>query len=237
MVIKPLRKVVFVFAFVLLLSAFVNAQDANASDRKIVKAPAVTLPDAAKSEHLHGTMLVEVKVDESGKVKDVVQVVGPDWTCPNYESPGLTALRKYVEKQAETVSFEPKSKDSKVDEPTHWVEFKFVDPTPPDSGKVGVKVISPGRKPVNGGVLNGKALELVQPRYPEAARAVRASGTVKIDVLISEKGRIISAEAISGHPVLVASARAAACSSRFSPTTLSGNPVKVRGVIVYVFKP
>lgn len=237
MVIKPLRKVVFVFAFVLLLSAFVNAQDANASDRKIVNAPAVTLPDAAKSEHLHGTMLAEVKVDDRGRVTDVTQVVGPDWTCPNYESPGLTALRKYVEKQAETVSFEPKSKDSKVDEPTHWVEFKFVDPTPPDSGKVGVKVISPGRKPVNGGVLNGKALELVQPRYPEAARAMKASGVVVIKVLISEKGNVISAEVDSGHPLLSAVSRAAACTSRFSPTTLEGGPVKVTGIIRYHFVP
>lgn len=210
--------------------------DSGTSEQKIKSVPSVVLPDAAKMEFLYGTVLAEVKVADSGKVKDVVQVIGPDWTCPNYESPGLTELRKYVEKQAKIVTFEPRDKDSKVDESTHWVEFKFVDPTPPDSAKVGAKVISFGRKPINGGVLNGKAIDLVHPKFPAAARAVRASGAVKIDVLISEKGKIISAEAISGHPLLVASARAAACSSRFSPTTLSGDPVKVRGVIVYVFK-
>ncbi|HMU33241.1 MAG TPA: TonB family protein [Pyrinomonadaceae bacterium] len=228
---KHLTRLFFVFALVFVCTAVGNGQD-----RDVKAMPALSIPDAAAAEGLYGTMLVEVKVDDKGKVKDIKQIIGPDWTCPNYESPGLIELRKYVEKQAKIVTFEPRDKDGKVDESTHWVEFKFVDSTPPGSAKVGAKVISFGRKPINGGVLNGKAIELVQPRYPEAARAVRASGAVKIDILISEKGKIISAEAISGHPLLVASARAAACSSRFSPTTLSGDPVKVRGVIVYVFK-
>ena len=228
---KHLTRLFFVVLFIAASFGVGNAQD-----RDVKSMPAVSIPDAAAAEGLYGTMLVEVKVDDKGKVKDIKQIIGPDWTCPNYESPGLTELRKYVEKQAEIVTFEPRDKDSKVDESTHWVEFKFVDPTPPDSAKVGAKVVSFGRKPINGGVLNGKAIDLVHPKFPAAARAVRASGAVKIDVLISEKGNIISAEAISGHPLLVASARAAACSSRFSPTTLSGDPVKVRGVIVYVFK-
>ena len=92
-------------------------------------------------------------------------------------------------------------------------------------------------KPISGGVLNGKAVNLAKPPYPAAARAVRASGAVNVQVTIDESGNVISAAATSGHPLLRAAAVQAARQSRFSPTTLSGQPVKVTGVIVYNFVP
>lgn len=92
-------------------------------------------------------------------------------------------------------------------------------------------------KTVSGGVLNGKATNLVKPAYPPAAKAVRASGAVNVQVTVDEKGDVISANAVSGHPLLRASAVQAARSSKFSPTLLSGKPVKVTGVIVYNFTP
>jgi len=93
----------------------------------------------------------------------------------------------------------------------------------------------PQPKTVSGGVVNSKATNLVKPSYPPAARAVRASGAVNVQVTISETGSVISASAVSGHPLLRGAAEAAARASRFSPTTLSGQPVKVTGVIVYNF--
>lgn len=91
---------------------------------------------------------------------------------------------------------------------------------------------------ISGGVLNGKALTLPKPPYPPAARAVRASGAVSVQVLIDEGGEIFSAVAVSGHPLLRAAARSAACGAEFTPTLLQGNPVKVvTGVIVYNFVP
>lgn len=90
-------------------------------------------------------------------------------------------------------------------------------------------------KTVSGGVVNGKAVNLVKPPYPPAARAVRASGTVNVQVTIDEAGNVISASAVSGHPLLKQAAESAARSSKFSPTTLSGQKVKVTGVIVYNF--
>ena len=91
------------------------------------------------------------------------------------------------------------------------------------------------RAPVAGGVLNGKAVQLVKPQYPPIARASHISGTVTVQVLIDEEGNVISAHASSGHPLLQASAVAAARASKFTPTKLSGQPVKVSGVIVYNF--
>lgn len=109
--------------------------------------------------------------------------------------------------------------------------------TPPPTSKKPDPTPKPAPKTVSGGVLNGKAVSLPQPPYPAAAKAVRASGKVSVQVLIDEQGRVVSASAAGGHPLLVGAAVAAARQARFSPTMLSGQPVKVSGVITYNFIP
>lgn len=94
---------------------------------------------------------------------------------------------------------------------------------------------TPPRAPISGGVLNGKAISLPKPAYPAIARQAHASGTVVVQVTIDENGNVISARAVSGHPLLQAVAVGAARQARFSPTKLSGQPVKVTGVITYNF--
>lgn len=104
------------------------------------------------------------------------------------------------------------------------------EPPPPEAPKP-----TPPRAPISGGVLNGKAISLPKPPYPQIARAAHASGTVTVQVLIDENGTVVSARAVSGHPLLQAVAVQAAKQARFSPTKLSGQPVKVTGVITYNF--
>jgi protein TonB len=84
-------------------------------------------------------------------------------------------------------------------------------------------------------VLNGKAVRLVQPPYPAIARSAHASGQVKVQITIDENGNVVSASPVSGHPLLQGAAVAAARQSKFTPTKLSGMPVKVTGVIIYNF--
>lgn len=91
-------------------------------------------------------------------------------------------------------------------------------------------------KTISGGVLNGKAISLPKPEYPAAAKAARAEGTVVVEITIDETGKVISAKAVNGHPLLQASAVAAARKAVFTPTKLSGQPVKVTGVVNYNFK-
>lgn len=106
----------------------------------------------------------------------------------------------------------------------------IADEPPPPEAKP-----TPPRAPISGGVLNGKAISLPKPAYPPIARAAHASGTVVVQVLIDENGSVVSAHAVSGHPLLQAVAVGAARQARFSPTKLSGQPVKVTGVIQYNF--
>lgn len=88
---------------------------------------------------------------------------------------------------------------------------------------------------ISGGVLNGKAISLPQPDYPSSARAVKASGAVNVQVTVDETGNVVSASAVSGHPLLKAAAVQAARNARFTPTMLSGAPVRVNGIVVYTF--
>jgi protein TonB len=90
-------------------------------------------------------------------------------------------------------------------------------------------------KPISGGVLNGTAINLPPPTYPDAAKRMRVSGTVQVDVILDESGKVVSATASSGPTILRDAAIAAALKARFSPTKLSGQPVKVSGVINYKF--
>ena len=90
-------------------------------------------------------------------------------------------------------------------------------------------------KQISGGVLNGKAVTLVKPPYPAAARAVYAQGAVNVKVTIDEEGNVIAAEAVSGHPLLQQASVQAAQQSKFKPTMLNGQAVKVTGIIVYNF--
>jgi TonB family protein len=90
---------------------------------------------------------------------------------------------------------------------------------------------------ISGGVLNAKATTLPQPLYPAIAKTAKASGTVVVRVLVDENGDVINAQAVSGHPLLQAVSVAAARQAKFTPTKVSGKPVRVIGFITYTFKP
>ncbi|HMO80567.1 MAG TPA: VIT domain-containing protein [Pyrinomonadaceae bacterium] len=97
-------------------------------------------------------------------------------------------------------------------------------------------VASLSRPPaVSYGVVNGHAVSLPKPQYPPAAMAVNATGAVSVLVTIDEKGNVVAAEAISGHPLLRPAAVNAARLARFRPSVLSGKPVRANGMIVYNF--
>jgi len=142
-----------------------------------------------------------------------------------------------------TASLPPASSMSGVMEGTNSAELKTVSMNPSTGGQV-VRVESepppspaprPILKPVSGGVLNGMALSLPAPVYPDTAKRMRISGTVTIEVVIDENGKVISAAATAGPVTLREVAVQAAQRARFSPTKLSGQPVKVSGVINYKF--
>src|SRR5215203_2909384 len=90
-------------------------------------------------------------------------------------------------------------------------------------------------KPIEGGVLNSKAVSLPKAVIPQEARRVKASGRVTVKVVVDENGKVISALAIDGPLPLREAAEAAARQAVFTPTTKDGITVKVAGVLTYDF--
>lgn len=108
-------------------------------------------------------------------------------------------------------------------------------------------------KTVNGGIVNGKAVSLLMPEYPESAKAMKVSGVVAVNIVIDEFGNVVSAQSeindqrerrdvdgakldpLPADPALRDAAEKAALLAKFSPTQLNGQPVRVKGVIVYSF--
>ena len=98
-----------------------------------------------------------------------------------------------------------------------------------------VKVEPKKRAPQTKGVVNGFAIDLPKPAYPPAAKAIRLSGVVNVQVLIDEAGNVVSAKAVDGPSVFKSEAERSARRARFKPTYLGDDAVKVTGVIVYKF--
>jgi periplasmic protein TonB len=94
----------------------------------------------------------------------------------------------------------------------------------------------PTTRRVTSEVLNSKLITAPQPPYPALAKQIRVEGSVNIQILVDEQGKVISAQVMSGSPMLSPAAREAAMRARFTPTTLNGVPVKIQGVITYNFR-
>jgi hypothetical protein len=88
------------------------------------------------------------------------------------------------------------------------------------------------RPPIQGGVLNGKAIYLPAPEIPLGEKT---GGVVMVQILVDELGNVIDARAVSGPVGLHGAAVNAARFARFSPTLLAGEPVRVMGTLAYNF--
>jgi hypothetical protein len=61
-------------------------------------------------------------------------------------------------------------------------------------------------------------------------------GEVKVEVFVDENGQVVSAKAISGHPLLKEKATALAKEAKFQRMSADGKPVRVKGTLIYTFK-
>lgn len=91
------------------------------------------------------------------------------------------------------------------------------------------------RRPKFIGIITSKATYLPKPQYPAIAEKMGMSGSVSVQVVIDEQGRVISATASTSNAIFRDSAVRAARQAKFTPTVLSNVPIKVTGIIVYHF--
>lgn len=168
-----------------------------------------------------GQVSVQVVVDESGNVSSAIACSG------NY------LLRKPAIEAAKRLKFPQTMLSGVPVKVSAAVVYNFV---PPNSRKK-VSKFPPCPSGANViKVINGRAVNLVQPEYPEEARKARVVGQVAVQALVDENGKVISAAAVWGNPLLRSAAVEAARKSTFKPRVdCHSNFVKISGTVIYNF--
>jgi TonB family protein len=206
---------------------------------KAVNLPKPVYPDEPRLAGVGGTVSVDIVIDEAGNVASArpSSHAQPPAEMPihNPQQTERSRLIGLLEDAAVQAALQARFSQTLLSGTPVKVSgrlvFRFeVESKDQDEGDTAA-----AGKVISGGILNSRARALPAPAYPAAARAVEARGAVSVQVLIDENGNVISATAVSGHPLLRAAAVVAAREAQFAPTLLSGQPVKVRGIITYNF--
>ena len=195
---------------------------------KPISMPRPEYPAEAKAAEVGGTVLVKIVVDPYGSVVSArasehgtINATPAARQKPEV-TPALLALVKASEKAAREAKFMPTLRDGVAVEVSGHVIYEFVPGVPP--------WICDNR------VLNGQAMTMPKPVYPDRAKSVRASGTVGVVVNVDEKGNVTPTIAVWGHELLKPAAIEAARKAKLWTWTLDGIPMTRGGVLIYEFE-
>ena len=104
-------------------------------------------------------------------------------------------------------------------------------PPPPPPKKEEAKPVVPQRIRVGGNVQSAMLIRQPKPVYPPLAKQARVSGVVRFQAIIGKDGTIQNLQLMTGHPLLVQSAKDAVVQWVYKPTLLNGEPVEVVTII------
>lgn len=175
--------------------------------------PKPEYPKDARSSGIKGTVKIQVSIDENGNVIEAKMLEGD----------------KIFEENAVKAAMLAKFKPSKYFSNGQSVKsfgvlvYNFV---------LDEEIEAENDFTLSLGILNEKASILQMPKYPTADAEV--SGTVNVETKIDlQKGEVVSAKAISGHPLLRIEAEKAALQTKFPPTLMEFLDVFGRGFLIY----
>jgi TonB family protein len=93
-------------------------------------------------------------------------------------------------------------------------------------------VVNPARAVGEDNEISRKVKSKVAPSYPDIARRMNISGTVKLVVVVSPSGVVKSTKVLGGHPLLVSAAEEAVKKWKFESA-----PAEDSGVVEFTFRP
>lgn len=236
--ISAMRSLLLLTLTLVLFSA-AYSQEAPA---KLLSMPDYIISPEATQAGIDGKLAVVVWVKKDGTVDRAEVLAGPSWPCGAEPKTELSEVRNGAADAVKKARFSPAIKDGKPED-REMLLTMLVGERYEQAKRYAAEKASGSKPPaapslIQGGVINGKAVSLPKPEYPhDIISGTRPRGSVQVELLIDESGNVISAGAVNGDPLLQASARKAACKAKFSPTTLSGSPVKVMGILTYNFVP
>lgn len=201
-------KLLFVFGFWLLAS--LSSASAQTSILAIVNGaatdlPKPTYPPTARNYCAEGKVEIEVKINRNGRVVSSKIISGN----PLLTSTSLAAVRK--------ARFRPYSVITRG-----IVVYDFD----------GLS------KCLSAGVVNRGAQFIPKPQFGGMIHHLKitADHTISVQIVVDQvKGTVISAKAVSGHPLLRAAFERSAMGAKFSP--VAHGYVNVKAVLTYILKP
>jgi hypothetical protein len=187
--------------------------------------PPPSYPTDAFNARRGGIVSVSVTVDKKGKVT-TGKVDGPLAPCSKRDDEAAASLRKAAVAAARLSTFKPGTTDGKFSAALGTSITYFFDPTDRN-----VRARAKFSLADLGENLNKRAVKLPRPDSPGHS----LFGDVYVAVLVAEDGHVLEGGVYFGFPRYSEAALAAACKAQFTPTFVSGKPVKVSGVISYFF--
>lgn len=191
--------------------------------------------DQALADGVGGQVIVTFKLTVAGIPADVKVKNGPAYPCGSNPNGSIEKVKAGVKVSVANARFEPiLEKGVPVER-----QVTFTVDLDKNLAKSQRASEAPAEGPskaklVRAGILNGRAMKLLKPTMPIGATAAQP-GPVTVAILLDESGKVVRSGIISGDAVYADAARIAACGSTFRPTTLSGEPVRVSGVLTYMF--
>ncbi len=216
---------------------------------KLIHEIAPEYPVSARESRIQGNVLIDVLVNEKGKVQ---KAYGLD--CPSC-SP---ILRESAVKAVEQWEYEPTLLDGNPVSVRSWIIFRFqlekepsvevlskseVLPPGTESPKFDGWIaasapgnVSPGKLRISAGVMEANLIHKIDPEYPHMAKIAHIQGDVVLRCIIDNEGNIAEMRIISGHPVFAQPALDAVKQWKYKPYVLNGKPVEVETAITVRFR-
>lgn len=231
--------IISVFFFQTLSLDIVNAETKTAATQNIIRRSEGVLrgsalnrtapeyPRAAKEQNVEGDVVIEITIDEEGKVSNARAMSGHELLV----DAALEAAKQWT--------FKPTKLNDQAVKVSGILTFRFklgnlagtTTTLSSDAGQTDENIVKRSE-----GVIRGLATNRVSPEYPRAAKEQNVEGDVTVQIIIDEEGKVVSAKATSGHELLQDVSVTAAKGWTFKPFELDGKPTRVSAELSFRFK-
>ncbi|MCD9188795.1 MAG: TonB family protein [Pyrinomonadaceae bacterium] len=195
--------------------------------------PAVPETVAAKSNEISFNPVPNTAVKES-KTKPVKETKQPEQkTNEDLVAKNTEPTRENPRPISNETREEPKEETSKPSR-SRVIENKPAEPQPENKTEKNGNTVA-DNSPLKVGSLLEYATKQAKPVYPPAARTIRQTGVVKVEVVINETGEVAEVQNSSGPSMLQSAAKDAIRKWKFKPFTRDGQPVKATGFVSFNF--
>ena len=184
-------------------------------------------PGVAVPTHIQGTVLLDMRINASGSVEEVVRISGHPTLVPAaIEAVKQWKYTPYVQNGVPISVVSNVRLNFSLDDASAGVVSE-----PPALEEAGPRRAMPLRIRVSSGVSSGLLVKKVAPVYPPDARQANTQGTVVLRANIDKEGNVSNLLLVSGDPMLAPAAIEAVKQWKYRPYLLNGEAVEVETTI------